>query len=201
MLRDDDISINPASGERLRWHVRSSDTDGRMVRLELWCAPGGGVPSLHVHPRSEERFEVLAGRLRVQLGDRVLTAGAGEHLTLPAGIPHKWLVDGDEEAHVFVEVDAPGAFEEQIETLFALGRRGVARRGGELPPLAVACVVRGHMEDGHLASPLPLAAQRAMVEVLAGVARLTGVAREVDAARAEARERLARTATRTLVAG
>jgi quercetin dioxygenase-like cupin family protein len=186
----DHLTINPATGERLRWHVHSADTGGRFVRAELWCAPGGGIWQRHVHPTSEERFEILGGRLRVELGRRRMVAGPGEHVVLPAGIPHRWRVEPGEEAHVFFEVDDPQDFEEQIETFFALGRRGQIREGGRSSLLTGACMTN---LDTAYATLAPLPVQRALFAVLKRVARITGHHRTVEAARAEARARLAAT--------
>ncbi len=189
----DTISINPATGERVRWHVRRADTGGRLTRAELWCAPGGGAPHRHVHPNSEERFELLAGRLAIELEGRRFTAAPGDAVRLPAGVPHAWRVEGDEEAHFFVELDDPRAFEEQIETFFALGRHGRLGTGGRVPLLLAATLALDFLDTIHLASP-PLPVQRALFRVLTGVARLTGHHRAAVAAREEARARLSASA-------
>jgi hypothetical protein len=145
---------------------------------------------LHVHPRAEERFEVLGGRLGVDVGDRHVVAGPGEHVAVPAGAPHRWIAEGTEELHVFVELDPPGAFDEQIETFFALGRRGLLRADGDLSLLLSACVALPHLADGYGAGA-PYGLQRILLGATAGLARLTGHHRQAAAARAEARERLA----------
>ena len=45
---------------------------GGVLDWELVLAPGGRVPSSHAHPRQEESFTVLAGRMRFRVG------GAGD---------------------------------------------------------------------------------------------------------------------------
>jgi hypothetical protein len=49
MATEHDIFENPATGERVRWHLRAADTGGEMVRAEFWVRPRGGVPIEHVH--------------------------------------------------------------------------------------------------------------------------------------------------------
>ena len=49
----------------------------------------GKGPVLHVHPYAET-FIVIEGRARYQIGDAVIEAEAGEILTGPAEVPHKF---------------------------------------------------------------------------------------------------------------
>jgi hypothetical protein len=127
--------------------------------------------------------------VELEAGGRKQALGPGDSFAVPAGVPHRWRVAGDEEAHFFVELDDPRTFEEQLETLFALGRAGALRPGGEVPLPLVACLALDHLDSGYLAGP-PLAVQRVLLGALRGVARLTGHRTTYDRARAEARERL-----------
>lgn len=49
----------------------------------------GKGPVLHVHPYAET-FIVIEGRAHYQIGDAVIEAEAGEILTGPAEVPHKF---------------------------------------------------------------------------------------------------------------
>lgn len=93
---------NPVTGERVRWHLTSADTGGRLVRAEWWVLPGGAVS--FDHREAEERFEVLAGRMTAELDGRVLVVGRGERLAIPAGVPRRLRNGGDEELHFLVDV-------------------------------------------------------------------------------------------------
>ncbi|HEX5974687.1 MAG TPA: hypothetical protein VFY57_05965, partial [Rubrobacteraceae bacterium] len=37
--------------------------EGGVLRIEIWTEPGGGVLAEHVHPKLEERWEVLEGEV------------------------------------------------------------------------------------------------------------------------------------------
>jgi hypothetical protein len=67
---------NPLSGERIT--INAAQPGGGVLEWELMLAPGGRVPSSHAHPRQEECFTVLAGRMRFRVGGRRLTAGPGD---------------------------------------------------------------------------------------------------------------------------
>src|SRR5262249_49193451 len=75
---------HPGTGETIR--ILESTND--VFRMELTIAPRGQVAAAHIHPRQEQTFEVVAGKLSVttQGGPRVL--GAHDKLVLPPGTQH-----------------------------------------------------------------------------------------------------------------
>jgi mannose-6-phosphate isomerase-like protein (cupin superfamily) len=73
--------------------LRSEDSGGRIAVIET--APGPGVsPPLHRHD-FDETFYVMAGRLTFRLGDELSTAGPGELVFAPRGVPHTYANLGD----------------------------------------------------------------------------------------------------------
>ena len=70
---------NPASGERITFRETAAQTEGELLAIDLQLPPGGRVPGgLHRHPRQEERFEVVSGRMRFRSGRKTIVAGPGE---------------------------------------------------------------------------------------------------------------------------
>jgi mannose-6-phosphate isomerase-like protein (cupin superfamily) len=161
---------NPATGERIRWLLRSGDTGGELARLEMWTSPGGGVRGTHVHARSEERFQVLSGRLLLEAGGEQRVLLAGEHAAVPPGVPHSWINGGPEELHMIVEVLRPGRFEDMLAASFAAGRNGGfdARRRMKLLPAAVLV----HRFPDEIGPPWPGWLRRLVVGPLALAGRL-----------------------------
>ena len=49
---------------------------------------GSGPALLHVHHADDEAWHVLDGTLRFRFGDRVVEAGPGATVFVPAGVPH-----------------------------------------------------------------------------------------------------------------
>lgn len=122
---------NPATGERLKWLVSSAESGGELVRAELWVRPGGGARGQHLHRRSEERLQLLAGTMELRVGRSRRLLRAGDRATIPAGLPHGWRNAGPEELHLIVELDAPRQFEQLTEALCALARAGRTGRRGQ----------------------------------------------------------------------
>lgn len=164
---------NPRTGERVKWHLTSAETEGRLVRAEWWTRPGGGVTFEHVHRDAEERFEVLSGRMSAELGGRRVDLVARERIVLPPRVPHRWWNSGGEDLHFIVEVDPPGHFEETIETLFGLAREGRVRADGSPGLLQLAVMAREFGLEAYPTSP-PLPVLRAATALLAPVGRALG---------------------------
>jgi quercetin dioxygenase-like cupin family protein len=84
--------------------------------VEHTLAPGllGAPP--HRHAREDETSYVLEGTLSAQVGEEVVTVGAGEILVKPRGIFHTFWNAGAEPVR-FVEVISPGGFERYFAEL------------------------------------------------------------------------------------
>jgi mannose-6-phosphate isomerase-like protein (cupin superfamily) len=115
---------NPLAGERFHWLLTEADTDGRLVRAEVAIRPRSGVLLRHIHPSSEERFEVVAGRMLVEIDGEQTLLVAGEAAVVPAGATHCWRNVGADELRFVVEVENPLGFEDMIEDVFAAARAG-----------------------------------------------------------------------------
>ncbi len=62
-------------------------TGGAYVFSDELTDPGGGPP-LHVHEREDEAFFILEGRFEFRVGEQTFTAGPGDFLLAPRGVPH-----------------------------------------------------------------------------------------------------------------
>ncbi len=108
----DDIRLSPVQTLR----VVSSTPEA--LRLEATWLPGGSAPPRHWHPRQDEEFEVVAGTLRVDLGDepsRDLTAG--ERLTIPRRTVHRMWNPGTKETRATWVVTPAGRTEEMFRSM------------------------------------------------------------------------------------
>jgi mannose-6-phosphate isomerase-like protein (cupin superfamily) len=76
---------------------------------EWWLEPHTDGPGLHHHPE-DDVFYVLAGTMRLVVGDEVLDAGPGTFVRVPGGVPHDFSNPGTERAGV-LNVSSPGEFE------------------------------------------------------------------------------------------
>jgi hypothetical protein len=70
MAQPDQLVANPVTGERVVFRKTSADTDGALLSMDYYAPAGHVIAPAHVHPRQEERSEVLAGRLGGSIGGR-----------------------------------------------------------------------------------------------------------------------------------
>lgn len=174
MTQDGKVIDNPLSGERITIRATAAETGGGVLDWELELAPGGAVPSRHAHPEQEERFTVLAGRMRFRVGGRRLTADPGDTVRVPPGTVHHFANAGDVRALVAVQTRPALSMQQLLETAAAMAQdqHRAARR---LPnPFDLALFMR-EFEREVRAPYLPAAVVRAVVASLVWLAGRTGL--------------------------
>jgi quercetin dioxygenase-like cupin family protein len=72
----------------------SPDESPNFAMRNFTIEAGGHMP-LHTNTVEHEQY-VLGGRAKVTIGDKTFTAGAGDVLLIPAGVPHSYETLGDE---------------------------------------------------------------------------------------------------------
>ena len=164
---------NPVSGERIAFRKTAADTDGEYLEIDLYLAADGKVPGAHVHPKQEERFEVLSGTMRFKMGFRTFVAEAGDVVVIPAGKVHRFKNGGDEEAVVRVTVTPALKMEQLFETAVALANGGRTTSKGMPKPLDLALFVRQYQREVKAPFP-PAPVVRAMLAPLAWMATRKG---------------------------
>jgi mannose-6-phosphate isomerase-like protein (cupin superfamily) len=173
---------NPASGERITFRQTAAETNGELVAIDLQLPAGRRVPGgLHIHPKQEERFEVVEGTMRFRLGRERIVAGPGEVVVVPAGVAHDFANAGDDEALVHVEVRPALQMERLFETAVALAEEGRTMLGGIPRPLDLALFVRDFENEVQGAFP-PRWVQRIALAPLAWIATRLGRGRKGEPA-------------------
>ena len=118
--------VNPLSGEQIVILRTAAQTGGEVLDWELLLAPGGKVPSSHAHPKQEEIFTVLEGRMRFRVGWRRFLLSAGQSVRVPPGTVHHFANAGPVTARVAVESRPALDMAELLETAAAMAKIGRA---------------------------------------------------------------------------
>lgn len=160
---------NPLSGERIVIRQLPSDSNSRLS-WELYLAPGGRVPSSHVHPRQEEVFRVVSGRVRFRLGARRIVAGPGDTVRVPARTVHHFANAGPEEAHVSVETEPALEIVGMFEMAASLAQDQYAK-GHAFPKLLDLALFMRDFDAEVQAPYIPAWLVRAFVRPLAWLVR------------------------------
>jgi quercetin dioxygenase-like cupin family protein len=165
---------NPASGERITFRRTAAETNGELVAIDLELPRGARVPGgLHIHPKQEERFEVVKGTMRFRKRRKRVVAGPGEVVIVPPGLPHDFGNVGDEPAIVRVDIRPALKMEQLFETAVALAEEGRTMMNGIPKPLELALFTREFENEVQGAFP-PRWLQRLALAPLAWLARRRG---------------------------
>ena len=169
---------NPVTGERVVFRATAGDTGGQLLSMDYRAPAEYLIAPLHIHPRQEERSEVLAGRMRGRVGGQKRTVGPGEVAVVAPGVRHTWRSDGDGELHAVIEFRPALGTETVLEAMFALAGAGKTNRRGMPAPLQMAVLMNDHLDE--MAAPVvPQAVQRAIVGRLAAIGRRRGYRSEL----------------------
>ena len=129
--RDRQLDFHPGMG--MRWEITRStaDTSGEVFESTNWLDPLMPGPPPHVHPNSEESFEVIEGSLDVFKDGQWTTLPAGGTVTVPPGAPHTLRNGANEPAKIITRLRPAGRSEAFFRHMHALIDQGKVKR---LPP-------------------------------------------------------------------
>jgi quercetin dioxygenase-like cupin family protein len=168
------VIVNPLSGEQITILATAAGNRGGVLEWELLLAPGGRVPSSHAHPRQEECFTVLDGRMRFRVGGRRITAGPGDTVLVPPGTVHHFANPGPGPARVAVQTWPALSMLELLETAAAMAQAQHAAAHRLPSPVDLALFMRDFEREVR-APYLPTALVRAVVRPAAWLARRCGL--------------------------
>jgi mannose-6-phosphate isomerase-like protein (cupin superfamily) len=156
-----------STGARITFLERGVDEQGAYLMMDGVLPPGVDSGPARLHPRSEARSEVMAGRADVTVRGEPLPLLAGESLTIAPGVAHSIRNDGVKNLVVRTTLRPPGEFEAATRALYAAGA------GGRPDLFAVAAVLSQYREDVRLAG-IPWWLQLPLLSALARIGTLLG---------------------------
>lgn len=162
---------NPRTGQTMRF----AHTGRERLTIESRNPPGGVAEPEHVHPLQESSAHVIAGRLRFVIAGREHIVRPGETVTIPAGVPHHFTNDSDEDAVAIQEFRPALQTAEFFETWFELAQRGELNGRGMPSLLRLAVLAPQYADEIRVVRP-PWLVQRAVYAVLRPLARARGYA-------------------------
>jgi mannose-6-phosphate isomerase-like protein (cupin superfamily) len=156
---------------RLVFRQTAADANGQLLRFEQFVRPATPEVLTHVHPRQEERFEVVEGRMGVRAAGHERILAAGEEVVVSPGTPHTFWNAGEDELHQVVELRPALRSETFFETVFGLQRDGKITDRGMPNIFLMAPVVYEY--ENYLPRIL-ISVQKVLFGALAFVGRLLG---------------------------
>ncbi len=146
---------------------------GERLRIRSVHPPGPAREPEHVHPNQESGAEVTAGSLVFVVDGETRRVGAGERITIPAGVPHRFYNDRQEKARSeqwFSPALGIAAF---FETYAALAEQDALDDKGMPHAMQLAVMIPVFGDEIRVTRP-PWSVQRAFAALLGPVARRRG---------------------------
>jgi quercetin dioxygenase-like cupin family protein len=170
VARAGDTIENPFTGERITFLKTAGETGGELLRFEYALPPRFSIPG-HVHPRQEERHEVLSGTLRGRVGGRERDYGPGERVVGPAGVPHAWRnPSGTQELRIVSELRPALGFEALMEVYFETGRDLKTNRKALPKDLLRVAVLADESKHDFYPTAIPIPVWRVLLAPLGALA-------------------------------
>lgn len=144
--------------------------EGENLWVYSWFEPSAKLPE-HYHPRQEERWEVLEGSARVQVGSefKSVVPGDGPQVVAP-GVKHSLENVSGVPIRLRCEVIPAYGLQDFLTDSASAAREGLIRRGGIPSGLKgarwAATFLKRHREDTVMTFP-PRFAQSAMIALFA----------------------------------
>jgi mannose-6-phosphate isomerase-like protein (cupin superfamily) len=146
----------------------AGETGGSLVEMEMLLPPNAVTPPLHIHPRQEEDYEVLAGTLEVHYEGDWMRLPEGESMTIRRGEPHTFRNNSGLRVRVR-NVHRPAVgFQDYLEELHGLMQEGKVKGFSDASSLVHLARLYEKYEDTIVPAKL---GQRAVMGLFARVGR------------------------------
>lgn len=167
------LKITPAESVSVR------ESTAELLEVEASYGPASKPPPKHFHPAQDERFEVIAGELRVRVDGAERTLGPGDRIEIPRGSVHQMWNPGETETRAIWQTRPGGRTEAWFAAIDSLHREGRVGRDGMPGPLAFAALLTEFDDVFRLAvGPDPLV--RGVLRILAPLGRARGYLSAVE---------------------
>ena len=129
---------------------------------------GADGPPIHKHPKQEETFKVIQGKLEVYHTDKWVTLSEGESLEIPKNTPHTFR-SRDTEDCIFEYVVTPkGGFSEMLQSLESLSKTEKIKSTSDLKSLIyLSMAFQKHKNNYVSVEPPPF-----VISTLAGIGKV-----------------------------
>jgi mannose-6-phosphate isomerase-like protein (cupin superfamily) len=152
--------------------VMIRESSSQLLEVEGQWEGGGKPPPAHYHPDQDEHFEVLEGRIKLNVKGEEHELGPGARVDIPSGTPHQMWNPFDAPARATWQSRPALRTEAWFRAIDRLHREGRVGRNGMPGPLAFGVFLSEYRDVFRLASPPDVLARP-----LLGVLGLIGVMR------------------------
>lgn len=173
MAKQGDVITNTRTGQRMVFLQTGKETNGNLLEINSFNPKTEMREPIHVHPKQESSAEVISGKLHFLVNGKEQVLGPGEKIVIPAGAPHRFWNEDEEEANSVQRFSPALTIDEFFETFFALTNDGKINDDGMPAFLQLPLMGLKHKNDIQVISP-PWALQLLTYVILAPISFLMG---------------------------
>ncbi|MCB9284157.1 MAG: cupin domain-containing protein [Lewinellaceae bacterium] len=173
MAKQGDNITNARTGQRMIFLKTGRETNGSLLEIDSYNPKTDMREPIHIHPKQESSAEVISGKLHFLVSGKEQIMGPGEKIVIPAGVPHCFWNEDDEEAHSIQRFSPALTIDEFFESFFALAKDGKLNDKGMPPFLQLPLLGLKHKDDIRVINP-PWVVQLLTYWVLAPISFLMG---------------------------
>jgi quercetin dioxygenase-like cupin family protein len=174
MAKTNDIIVNPVIGDKLKFLVTSSDSNGELLKVHLWNKAGAQGPPEHFHPNQNETFTILSGTVGFKCNGQEKILTAGQSITAQKGEMHKFWSIGDKPSEMIVEIRPALRSEFFLETWYSLAKNGKVKKDSTPRNfLQFMTILNEYSGEGFVAGP-PILLQKIMSSIFGGLGKILG---------------------------
>lgn len=173
MIKQGDQIINARTGQRMTFLKTWAETNGTQLQIECFSPSTTAREPEHIHPFQENRFHVLSGVLWFSINGKTTIATAGDTVSIPKNVPHRFWNAGEKEAHYIQEFFPALRIDSLFETFFALAREGKLNKKGVPNLFRLSVIMLAHEKEIRPVKPAWVI-QKMLFRVLAPVGKLLG---------------------------
>ena len=161
------------ANNRLVFCQTGIETNGALLEMEASYPPHSPQPPDHYHPRQAERFQVLQGTFRTNIGGVEKTFAVGDTFTVPANTNH-WMHNiSDTEGCLLWQVRPALQTQAFLEMMWGLEADGKTNANSVPNLLQLAVILKTYSNEFRATSP-PYWIQRLLFGILAPIGQLFG---------------------------
>ncbi len=173
MIRQGDHIINQRTGQRMIFLKTWAETNGTQLQIECFSPSTTAREPEHLHPYQENRFHVISGVLWFSIHGKTTIATAGDTVSVPKNVPHRFWNAGNKEAHYIQEFFPALRTDRLFETFFALAKNGQLNKKGIPNIFRLSLIMLEHEKEIRPVKP-SWEIQKMLFRIFAPVGRLLG---------------------------
>lgn len=166
------------TGETITFLETMEETDGEYLFIQVSLPPRVEGPPLHIHQSFTEEFEVLQGKLTLNMNKIEKELDVGQKVLVSRGMAHTYRNAHDELVKFKVKLVPPGGFEQSVRIHYGLMDDGLTDELGD-PKSIFHTIKIIKLQDTMLADK-PVWLQRILFGIIVGIGKVFGRYRNLD---------------------